>query len=168
MIMRKNRRKASAVSADVPTADAELEIIVDARHGQARGPDDALLTAFYLQAEQTRVLAEPHYDVEEGLQRFSIWLDEQTGMSASETATGSAEPGLGGWDLPWSPPRIRSPERLEGALTRAAMLTISLAPVPQAARQATLEAMGAAERPSESAVLTIRLAPDAPGGIAGG
>jgi len=51
----------------------------DERHA----PDDAIFTALYFGAEQTRLPHEPTYDVERGLQRFSAWLDDRTRTSAA-------------------------------------------------------------------------------------
>jgi hypothetical protein len=45
--------------------------------GVTDAPDDAFLTALYLEAEQTRLPHEPPYDVDRGLRRFSAWLDEE-------------------------------------------------------------------------------------------
>jgi Domain of unknown function (DUF4407) len=47
-----------------------------------RTPDDALLTALYLRAEQVDLPDEPLYDAEEGLLRFGTWL-EKAGPAAA-------------------------------------------------------------------------------------
>jgi hypothetical protein len=50
----------------------------DRSHGRtADAPDDAVLAAFYLAAEQAPQSDEPSYHVDRGLQRFSAWLDDQ-------------------------------------------------------------------------------------------
>ena len=48
---------------------------MSSKHEHTGTPGDALLTALYLEAEETRLPNEPAYDVDEGLQRFSSWLD---------------------------------------------------------------------------------------------
>lgn len=48
-------------------------------------PEDAIFTALYSGAEQTRLPHEPSYDVERGLQRFSAWLDDHTRTPAATT-----------------------------------------------------------------------------------
>ena len=45
--------------------------------GVTDAPDDAFLTALYLEAEQTRLPHEPPYDVDRGLRRFCAWLDDE-------------------------------------------------------------------------------------------
>jgi hypothetical protein len=50
----------------------------DNSHGKmADRPGDAVLAALYLAAEQTPPPGDPSYDVDQGLQRFSTWLDDQ-------------------------------------------------------------------------------------------
>ena len=52
-------------------------------HESTGAPDDAIFTALYNGAEQTRLPGEPAFDVELGLRRFSAWLDNDTRTPAA-------------------------------------------------------------------------------------
>jgi hypothetical protein len=51
--------------------------LIELRAGSTNAALTAL-TAFYLAAEQAMQPGEPAYDVDQGLQRFSAWLDDHT------------------------------------------------------------------------------------------
>jgi DNA-binding FadR family transcriptional regulator len=57
------------------------------KHESMGAPHDAIFTALYLGAEQTRLPHEPSYDVERGLQRFSTWLDDDHARTSAAAAT---------------------------------------------------------------------------------
>jgi hypothetical protein len=42
-------------------------------------PDDVMLAALYLEAERVCLPHEAPYDTDGGVQRFSVWLDDQIG-----------------------------------------------------------------------------------------
>jgi hypothetical protein len=69
-------------------ANLSADLVPDRAGGQAEGADvpgargDAFITALYLEAEKTRLLHEPSFDTDRGLQRFNAWLDGQIEPSA--------------------------------------------------------------------------------------
>jgi hypothetical protein len=83
---------------DEPTEAAQLRIILlPVRTGSKRAkpgelPGDALITAFYLEAEQSGHLDGPPYDAARGLRRFSAWLDRAL---APADSAGPAGPAVG-------------------------------------------------------------------------
>src|ERR1017187_4956737 len=92
--MRKMAVYLGLVEDDCQLVEDDYQLVDDDRQdGERRGPDDAIMTALYFGAEQARLPHEPSYDVEQGLQRFSTWLDGRTGPSAT-AATMARHPSL--------------------------------------------------------------------------
>lgn len=51
--------------------------MTDEQESGPGAPEDALITALYLRAEQSSLPGQPAYEIEKGLRRFRAWLDDQ-------------------------------------------------------------------------------------------